>query len=236
MWWIYLQFLCLIFVILAAGYEEEILQTGPSPATETPHSTPELSSRFFISCKSKVPNQFLHGEQYLLLPDEGCGCRSAHWISAHLSATYPDSLLPTDNSNCSLPLLHSRCTPASSSLLTWYYLSVYSRSPIWKHMWIKVKDLSLIPTAQLLSGTGAVPTLNVSQWMRWQFWKSVYTHVCVHAGSPACCPFSSTGTSEHNHYRHNCPVGQLAMKIKHEIMGPLLATSLTQSKSFTRES
>lgn len=179
MWWIYLQFLCLIFVILAAGYEEEILQTGPSPATETPHSTPELSSRFFISCKSKVPNQFLHGEQYLLLPDEGCGCRPAHWISAHLSATYPDSLLPTDNSNCSLPLLHSRCTPASSSLLTWYYLSVYSRSPIWKHMWIKVKDLSLTPhcTAIIRNRSSANPQcLTVNEVAVLEV--SIYTRMC----------------------------------------------------------
>lgn len=154
------------------------------------------------------------------------------------SDTYP-SPLSHSSSNCSLPL--SLLVPGSLFkcwLLPNMVLPI-RRLPwhlIWKHTWIKVKGLSLSPTAMLSPGTGAGPALNVPQWMRQQFWKSVYRYICV----CSCWIWCLLCLQLHRHiwthcYRHNGPVGQLAMEIKCEVMGPVLATSLTQSKSFTRE-
>lgn len=167
-----------------------------------------LDSRAFTSCNLRVKS----------IPPRECQIHSSTGMLLALPSwrlwLWPPGPLGLSSALRHLPSSSHRqdngCLPLSLLLLCYWIalkclLLLHVILPIcllpchliWKHVWIKVKDLSLTLTALPSPGTGAVPTFNVLQRMRWQFWKSVYPRYMCSCWYAACCPFSSTDTSEH---------------------------------------
>lgn len=200
------------------------------------YTTPELTllcSRSFISCKSQRAKST---GIVLALPS----WRLWLWTPGLLGVS---SALKTHTPALVFPQAGQRRLPLSLLLLcSWISFPVlavithdisYLFTPlchlIWKHTWIKVKDLRLTSTA-LLPGNRSSANLQCPAVL-----EPVYRDLCVLADM-LLAVLSTPQIHLNTLLQTQWPSGPISPKIKHEVMGPVLASSLTQSKSSTRES